>query len=298
MKQRNHEPSRLQRDLLPEILSMIRTDGLEPGSKLVELSIATRLGVSRTPVRAALNHLADLGVAQRAERGFTLAAVPEQDIATEVSPAEDAPDRLSLSISRDWMGGSLPADLSEADLMRRYGASRGLLKRALTQLEQLGVVERKRGHGWHFQPAIIDLAARAESYRFRLVIETAVLLEPGFALLAGWADSIRARHLEMLATPWRDVLSIAFYEMNADFHQGLAAACGNRFLLQAVQQQNRLRRVSNYEFGFAGDRARMTARVVANCTDHLRILDAVEAGTMEVAAALMRLHLQQAQSLR
>ena len=125
-----------------------------------------------------------------------------------------------------------------------------------------------------------------------------MLLEPGFALQPGWADGIRARHQAMLATPWRDVMSIAFYEMNADFHQGLAAACGNRFLLQAVQQQNRLRRVSNYEFGFAGDPARMTARVVANCTDHLRILDAVEAGTMEVAAALMRLHLQQAQLLR
>ena len=157
MEQRNHQPSRLQRDLLPEILSMIRTEGLEPGCKLVELSIASRLGVSRTPVRAALNHLADLGVARRAARGFTLAAVPEADIAAE-APGEDAPERLSLSISRDWMGGLLPADLSEADLMRRYAASRGLLTRALSQLEQLGVVERKRGPGWHFQPAIIDRA--------------------------------------------------------------------------------------------------------------------------------------------
>jgi DNA-binding GntR family transcriptional regulator len=295
MKQENVAPSRLQRDLLPEILSMIRAEGLEPGARLVELSIAARLGVYRTPVRAALNHLADAGVALRAVRGFTLARVPADDGAAETN---DDADRLSLCISSDWMKDTLPADLSEADLRRRYAVSRGLLKRALGQLEQVGVLERKRGHGWHFLPAITDLKARAESYRFRMVIETAALLEPGHTLAAGWIASTRARHQAMLSTPWRDVSSIAFYEMNADFHQGLAAGSNNRFLLQAVQQQNRLRRVSNYEFSFVRDGEQGAARVSTNCTDHLGILDAVEAGDMEVAAALMRRHLQQAQLLR
>ena len=45
--------------------------------------------------------------------------------------------------------------------------------------------------------------------------------------------------------PWSDTASIALYEMNAAFHEGLAAASGNRYLLVAVQQQNRLRRFSS-----------------------------------------------------
>ncbi|WP_163488388.1 GntR family transcriptional regulator, partial [Escherichia coli] len=55
-------PSRLQRDLLPRIVEVIRNDGLAPGSRLPEALLAQRLQVSRTPVRAALRHLAERGL--------------------------------------------------------------------------------------------------------------------------------------------------------------------------------------------------------------------------------------------
>jgi DNA-binding GntR family transcriptional regulator len=298
MKQRNVSPSPLQRDLLPAIMAMIRADALQPGAKLVELSFAARLGVSRTPVRAALTHLAEAGIARRAPRGFTLARLPPDAAPVAATEPTEAVDRLSLVITRDWMAGLLPADISESDLMRRTGAARVLLQRSLTQLTQLGVVERKRGHGWRFMPAITDLAARTESYRFRMITETAALLEPGYALDPAWVADMRQQHRTTLETPWRDLSSIAYYEMNAAFHEGIVAGAHNRFLLLAIQQQNQLRRVSNYDWSFARSATVVAARVAASCTQHLQILDAAEAGTMEVAAALMRLHLQQAHALR
>ena len=92
--------------------------------------------------------------------------------------------------------------------------------------------------------------------------------------------------------PWSDTVSIALYEMNAAFHEGLAAASGNRYLLVAVQQQNRLRRFGNYDWTFGHE------RVIVNCREHLAILDQLEASQNEAAAALLRRHLEGAARLK
>ena len=66
MKQKNLAqriaPSRLQNELQAGILAVIRADLLEPGARLGEVALAQRLQVSRTPVRAALGHLARRGL--------------------------------------------------------------------------------------------------------------------------------------------------------------------------------------------------------------------------------------------
>jgi DNA-binding GntR family transcriptional regulator len=79
--------------------------------------------------------------------------------------------------------------------------------------------------------------------------------------------------------------------MNADFHEGLAAATGNRFLHSAVRRQNQLRRLSNYDWDQGLERVRV------NCAEHMSMLDHLEAGENEVASALMRSHLQRASKL-
>src|SRR5229473_3488506 len=101
--------------------------------------------------------------------------------------AEPASARLFLAIARDRLAGRLPIEISEADLMRRYKVTRALLQRVLGKLAEVALVERKRGHGWAFLPTISDREARAESYRFRLLVEPAALREPGFHLDPGWA---------------------------------------------------------------------------------------------------------------
>jgi DNA-binding GntR family transcriptional regulator len=176
--------------------------------------------------------------------------------------------------------------------MQRYDATRPIVQRVLTRLAEVAAVQRKPGHGWRFQPTLADTQARDESYRYRLLIEPAGLLEPGFRLDPAWAAEMRRRHQEMLAMPWSDTVSIALYEMNAAFHEGLAAASGNRYLLVAVQQQNRLRRFGNYDWTFGHE------RVIVNCREHLAILDQLEAGQNEAAAALLRRHLEGAARLK
>lgn len=275
------------------ILDVIRAEGLAAGTRLAEVALAKRLQVSRTPVRAALGLLARRGLVRQGDgRSYFVAgdAPAVHKIAAAAAPADS--DLLFLAITRDRRRGRLPEEVSERDLMRRYKATRPTVQRVLTKLAEVAAVQRKPGHGWRFQPAISDAEARKESYRFRQIVEPAGLLEPGFKLDLTWIADMRSRHREMLAMPWSETASIALYEMNAKFHEGLAAASGNRYILVAIQQQNRLRRFANYDWTFGHE------RVVASCREHLAILDRLEAGDREGAAELMRRHLQVAAALK
>src|SRR3546814_17878518 len=60
---------------------------------------------------------------------------------------------------------------------------------------------------------------------------------------------------------------------------GLAVASGNRYFANAIQQQNRLRRFSNYDWVYGHE------RVVVSCSEHLEILDRLEAGERDLGAA-------------
>jgi DNA-binding GntR family transcriptional regulator len=285
--------SRLQRELSAGIMELIRRERLAPGTRLAEVALAERLQVSRTPVRAALKLLATRKLVHAgARRGYFVANAAPAPHKTPGKPAPHDTDRLFLAIARDRRAGRLPDEVSERDLMQRYDATRPVVQRVLTKLAEVAAVQRKPGHGWRFQPIIADAQARDESYRYRMLIEPAGLLEPGFRLDPTWAADMRRRHQDMLALPWSETASIALYEMNAAFHEGLAAASGNRYLLVAVQQQNRLRRFANYDWTFGHE------RVVVNCREHLAILDQLEAGQHEAAAALLRRHLEGAAKLK
>lgn len=78
------------------------------------------------------------------------------------------------------------------------------------------------------------------------------------------------------------------FNTDASFHESLAEWSGNVFVLQAIQQQNRLRRL--LEFGSYQNRQ----RVREWCEEHVAILDAVRDGRMAAAAEIMWQHLQSA----
>lgn len=78
--------------------------------------------------------------------------------------------------------------------------------------------------------------------------------------------------------------------MNALFHETLVAWSGNRFLLQAIRQQNNIRRMTEYASFATID----MARVRSSCSAHLAILDALADGDIDFAEALLSRHLNHA----
>lgn len=284
-------PTRLQQEIAERILQMVREDGLEAGAWLNENNAARRLNVSRTPVRAAIDHLARQGLVRRhPNRGVELLSAPAA--AADGSATADATELAMVRVAHDRHSGQLPDEISELELMRRYDLGRPEVQRLMARLADLDMVERKRGYGWRFLHEARDQSVHDERYRFRLLIEPMALLEPGFSLEQGWIEEMRARHERTLAQPWKESSPIGFFEMNADFHEGLAAASGNRFIHSAIRRQNQLRRLSNYDWAYGYE------RVVVNSREHLQMLATLEAGDRELASALMRSHLQRAMQLR
>jgi DNA-binding GntR family transcriptional regulator len=288
-------PTPLQRDLTERILGLMRARGLTIGDRLSETSLSRELNVSRTPIRAALVHLAERGiVARRPRLGVELVSMPPEAATPSAIQAAGTDDDCDLlvQIAHDRRSGALGDTVSEAELMRRYNVARPMLQRMLRQLAESGMLERKPGYGWRFLAAPLDIAARHESYRLRALLEPLAILEPGFQLAPDWIARMRAEHEATMARPWRRSSSVAFFEMNAAFHEGIAAGSGNRYILAAIRRQNELRRFSNYDWLYG------TERVGVNCREHLAILDRLAEDDREIAALLLRRHIETAMQVR
>jgi DNA-binding GntR family transcriptional regulator len=279
--------TRLQRDLVERILQLMRDDGISPRRKnsrpenrswLNEYSLAKRLDVSRTPVRVALTELARRDIISiDSDRGIEILKGPPAD-----APAvDDAFDKALVSIARDREEKRIGQEFSELELIRLYELSRPDLQRVLAHLSDLEMIERKPGYGWRFIHPPRDPSAGSERYRFRLLIEPMGILEPKFHVEPKWLEDMKARHVAALAEPWGDHSIVSFFEMNTEFHEGLAAASGNRFIHSSMRRQNQLRRLSNYNWEFGYE------RVVINVKEHLQMIDYLAEGEKELASAFV-----------
>lgn len=71
----------MREDIFAKLRSEILNGTLPPGTQLKEIQLASRFGVSRTPVRDALSRLEDSGLAERVNRGLQVRGLdPEQVI--------------------------------------------------------------------------------------------------------------------------------------------------------------------------------------------------------------------------
>lgn len=289
------EAGKLSHKAAALILDYLHTRRVAEGEHITESGLAEALNVSRTPVRTALEQLAEINVIAQAgpRRGYRVTATPEQiETLAQQPAAADEEEELYLAIAQDFIHGGIAEQFTEADMLRHYGVGRGLLARVLQRMASDRVVERNPGYGWRFDPLLKSAEAHDESYRFRMIIEPAAIEEPGFTLDRAWLARARAEHETTLATPPGRLSMVRFFEMNADFHETLAASSGNIFFHRAMQQQNQIRRFQNYSWTYGDE------RIAACCGEHLAILDALEQGDNSWAATLMRRHLELASRLR
>jgi DNA-binding GntR family transcriptional regulator len=268
-----------------EIVERVRRQGLQPGAHLPELGLAEALQVSRTPVRLALQSLQAAGIVERHHnRGFFLKAVP---LATppDADMADTGEDPLYFRIADDYLSGTLNDRVGEAELVRRYGATRSHILRLLARMVQEGWVERRPGQGWAFQPVLRSPETYAQGYRFRITMEPAALLEPGYRLEPKTLARLRAEQHAMLDGGWQTFSRAETHRIGAELHENLVAGSGNIFMIESMRRLNRMRRLMEYRIHI--DRTRL----VRICSEHLRLLDLVEAGDMPHAAEFLREHL-------
>ncbi|MCG7393396.1 GntR family transcriptional regulator [Microvirga sp. ACRRW] len=278
-----------QKELSQELLRLIGTPELPIGSHHSERSLAARFGVSRTPLRSALQDLAETGnVMLDGRRGW---AIMSRGMEGRDGPARDPEADLGFRLCRDRFLGMLPQAISETELIKRYDTTRGELQRALAGLVRDGMIERSRGYGWRFLPMLDDQRSRIASYDLRIAIEPAAILAETFSIDRERLADLRERHDNLLAGGLASASARVLFEANADFHLMLVEMSGNEFFVEAIGRQNQLRRI--VEYSTQVDRERMRQ----SCLEHLAIIDALEAGDRNWAATLMERHLKAAKTL-
>lgn len=279
----------LQLDLARRIAQDIVDGTIGLGDHLTEESLAAQFQVSRTPVRGALRLLAEQdAIAYRPNAGYFVermpAAVP--DFGQGIS-GDDLYRMLVDARARK----DLPDTLIEKDLLQQYQVNRSLLAKVLMRMTADGLIGKRQGHGWQFMPSLESPEALKDSYRFRMIVECAGLLEPTFAVDPAQLQRSREAHERLVADHGATPTAADFFALNTAFHEMLARFSGNRFVLQAVQQQNQLRRLEEHAAFFRLDRQQ------DSCREHLQIIEALEKNDPEWAAAMMRRHLSTARDM-
>jgi DNA-binding GntR family transcriptional regulator len=281
--------SALVRRIARRILADIDAGTLPPGTRLKGADLALRHHVSRSPIERALLLLEDAGVAARApNRGFLVTG--DRDALARAAQALAEPEAAQpyLQIAADRLAGRLPEFITERLLADRYQVTGAVLRQNLTRMALEHWIERRPGYGWRFLPVLDSAEAHAASYRFRLAIEPAALLEPGYRVDAAAFAKVRAQQMELVTPRPPRLGSNEWFDIGTRFHATIVGCCGNPFFIEASQRANRLRRLIVYR-PFDDTQAQAFA---AAAREHLKLLDLIEAGRREQAARRLRAHLE------
>lgn len=278
--------SALSRKISVELAEDILSGTLEGGTHVSAQQIAERFGVSRTPVREALDQLEARGALQRhLNRGYFVAeAVPDEVSRWLDQQREDAGSDYHR-MADDWLTDRLPEEVTEQFLRQHYGWTKSKVSDLLMRASREGWAERKEGYGWRFLPVAKTPAAFDEIYRFRMAIEPAAMLEPSFQLNRKALDEQKRTQESMIENGLGSLQDERVLENGATFHEEIMRMSHNPFFLTALQRVNRMRRLMEY-------RAEINVeRLSVQCGEHLEIIRLLEKGELAEASYFMRRHL-------
>lgn len=278
------------KNISARLLDLVRQEGLAIGDHLPAQWLADQLQVSRTPINDALAFLHDKGVLRREKnRGYFL--VKSVDVANPVTRKKlglaesDATTRAYFAMADDLLKGVLPETVSEVLLKTRYELTTSQLQSVLHRIAQEGWAQKKTGYGWTFSDMLTTPDSLLQSYRLRMALEPAALMEPGYRLDPKVIEKCRAAEHHLLDGGIETDTPDQLHERGVRFHESLIEASRNPFFIDTIRRVNRVRRLMSYRS--MQDRQRYKE----HCQQHLHLLDLLEAGRNQEAADTMREHL-------
>jgi len=208
-------------------------------------------------------------------------AAPEAETST-------IPDRIFSLIKEAIVEGQIPAGskISEPELARSYGISRGPLREAIGRLEACGLVVRRPNIGarvvtlssaqlleiFHVREALEGMAARlaAQNMSRDEIIDLRRLL---------------GQHREQIE---RDAGHAYFQrEGDLDFHYRIVQGSHNTRMIQLLcNDLYHLVRLYRYQFGMSSKRGPRAF------VEHEHVVDAIERRDAEMAELMMRAHIR------
>lgn len=281
---------RPEQSITTQILGLIESDDMKAGAHMRAQPLADRLRVSRSPVNDALSFLAEKGVLVRQpNRGYFLVEPLSESVEATARRLgledSDTVTEVYFRIADDRLSGALPGEFTEVMLKQRYGLTPAQLNAVLARIASEGWAERKPGYGWEFSSMLTTADSLLQSYRLRLALEPAALLEPGYHLAPGVIARCRAAELHLLNGGIETDTADQMHDRGVRFHESIVEGCGNAFFIDTIRRVNRVRRLLSYRS--MKDRSRYKE----HCQQHLHLLDLIERGHNDDASKAMQDHL-------
>jgi DNA-binding GntR family transcriptional regulator len=178
--------------------------------------------------------------------------------------------------------------VTQNELCAILGISLTPLRETLVLLEEFGLVEVKRRAG--IQIVYPEVAFIRENYQFRSVIELHAIRTFLPHADRQWLADMRNRHRGVLEAASSDLaaadLNDSFVKLDSDMHVSFVEALENRAIsavyARIMDNINLARQVH--------DRSAVRTRVIDSVREHLSILDSLEKGDVEGAAANLEAH--------
>jgi DNA-binding GntR family transcriptional regulator len=211
----------------------------------------------------------------------TLDEVPGRQVPGPNMSATELADQLRNAI----VSGELVPNqrLVEADLAAEYGASRGNIRVALSELSVEGLVERVQNRGARVRAVSVDEAV--EITEVRAALEALCARKAAERITDGEIAELRE-----LAERMKDAVERGDRESYSEANQALHA----RIIAISAQKTAaaNIQRLRGQAVRFQFRLARQPGRPAVSLPQHLAIIDAVCAHDADAAAEAMRAHLE------
>ncbi|QLF68737.1 GntR family transcriptional regulator [Peteryoungia desertarenae] len=198
-----------------------------------EPELCSRLGVSRTTVRAVLGRLGETGLIAWDKREKTVLRRPVQE---DYFPSEET-SSLSDIIERSFMrrilaGGAQPGmQINELELARDIGIGTTSVREFLIRFSRFGLIEKRPNSHWVLKGFTREFALELTEVREMFELRSAASFVHLAADHPAWGDlkDVEAEHHALLADI--DNRYTEFSELDERFHLLIQKASSNRFII-------------------------------------------------------------------
>lgn len=201
-------------------------------------------------------------------------------------------DRVCKQIVTAIVKGELKPGqkISEPELARTYGISRGPLREAIRRLEGWRLVERKP----HVGARVVELTSRelVEIYHVREALEGMACRLAATHMTQEEIDSLKALlDSHQMSIEQKEGRSYFQKEGDLDFHYRIVQGSKNAKLQELLGADlYHLVRMYRYQFSVSSSRPKRALK------EHRQIIDAIESRDPELAEMLMRRHISAARA--
>ncbi|MGQ9369537.1 GntR family transcriptional regulator [Azospirillum sp. ST 5-10] len=288
---------RLTEQVAAELERRIAGGLLAAGTPLSEVGLAATFGVSRAPVRTALQRLERDGLVTRAanRRSYVVAPSAGRPRASR-PPVPAGPGKLTAAASWEGIYKEVARQaaaraafgrwrLTETELAAHHGVSRTVAREVLARLEHVGILRKDERSRWYL-PALTP-ARVGELYEMRRLLEPVALRQAAARAPSTLLARMRA-DLEAASDHPERVPPAELDRLEQQMHVELLSFADNATLLETLQHYHALL-ITNAVLYEATSNAFVSDPFVA---EHLAIVRALDAGRADEAAGHLEEHLR------